>query len=253
MLSFDESLKEGFGRYMAGFHASLYPDTAAVLEFMQRDFSKAVVMVPGRMVDDVEAMLASWRKSNTSGTAQATPFLPLVMIAIAKDYTAASPDWAPRQLGDAQQVMIPGDALERVLDLQTTTREVRAQVVIAAADAPTASSIAMQFHAWCSKLENRRFPASYELAGVLTPWPVVLDTPDIVTISLSPEDQKNITCLAADLVLRPTVPIAKGPRPGEPNDGKGAGTFKDPHGQPVVIGFEATQAGGGRTFIYPEE
>lgn len=237
MSNFTDPIKVGFGRYLAGFHAQLIGDTKGVRELASREFAKSAVWAPGRMVDQVEDMLAAWRKNDTSHAAQPTPYLPIIIVAMGKDFVAAPAEFG-RTGGDAQNVMIPGDPKNRVFKMRTVTADIRVQVVIAAADDPTARSIAMQLQAFTSELANRRFSAVYNLAGVDSLWPVVFELQDLLMPSL-PTEQKNLTLLAADLTMRATVPMLLAPKRTEPNDGQGTGAnqedqFGDPSGYLVV-------------------
>jgi hypothetical protein len=243
MDTFLDSIRKGFAGYLTGFRNSLVADTPALAEYIQRPVAKAIVKVADRMVDDVNKMLDAWRRNNTSQQALATPFLPIMFYATAKDYTASPPDWSTRQMADPQLVQIPGDPKNRVLELRSIERDLRAQVVIVAAEDGSASSLATQFHLWVKAKENRRFQAIFSLAGQPTPWPVLIENPDIVAVNAPADLQGNITILAIDISLRPTVPIVKGPPPGEPNDGQGDGSYENPSGYTVVVETDATATG----------
>ena len=241
MANFTNPIKEAFGRYLQRFHAMLLADTPAMAEYAARPFSKAAVWAPERMVDQVEEMLAAWRKNDTSRAARATPFLPIMIAAMSKDYMPAQPDFT-RQMADPVDVMIPGDVKQRVFKMRAASCEVRAQVVIAAAEAPTAKSIAMQLQLFSSAIENRRLYATYRLAGCDEKWPAVQEQPEIL-LSNVPTDQKNITLLMGDFTWRATVPMLMFPKPGAFDaDGQGvpgsggpdASNYEDPDGYLVV-------------------
>ena len=57
----------------------------------------------------------------------------------------------------------------------------------------------------------------------------------------TPNDQKNLTVLAADFNLRATVPLLMYPKAGELDaDGQGTGTYDDPDGYLVVTQADIT-------------
>lgn len=229
MANFTDPIKEGFGRFLHGFHSQLIADTKALREFATRDFSKAAVWAPGRMVDQVDDMLASWRKNDTSQAAQPKTLLPIMIVAMVKDFVAAPPEFG-RGGSDPLDVTISADPKGRVFKMRTVTADIRTQVVIVAADDPTARSIAMQLHAYTAAIGNRRFAAIYRLAGLNEKWPVVFELPDLMAPAM-PTEQKNLTILAADLTLRATVPMLTAPKSTQPNDGQGQGTnMDDPFG-----------------------
>lgn len=225
MANFTDPVKVGFGRYLARFHQQFVADTAGARAWRSRQFSKAVALAPGRMVDAAEDMLESWRKNDTSQEAQPAPALPVVLVAMAKDYTPAPPEFT-RNNGDLVNVIIPNDPKSRVFKMRAVTAQIRTQVLIAAPEEPTARSIAMQLHAFISTMRNRRFGAEYRLAGLPEKWPVQLETPDVM-MSNVPNDQKNLTMLLADLTLYATVPMLMAPPSSAANDGKGAGSNQD--------------------------
>lgn len=246
MANFTDPIKAAFGRYLQGFHAMLIADTPALAEYAARPFAKSAVWAPGRMVDQVEEMIASWRKNDTSRQARATPFLPIMIAACSKDYMPAQPDYT-RQAADPVDVMIPGDPKARVFKMRTAISEVRIQVAIAAAEEPTAKSIAMQLQLYASALERRRFYSEYPLAGVTTRWPVSLEMPEVNGVNM-PNDQKNLTILTVDFNARASVPMLTFPRTAATDsDDKGSGTYEDPNGylvvsQAYIAGWSAEKA-----------
>lgn len=233
MANFTEPIKSAFGRYLQGFHTMLIADTPAMAEYAARPFSKSAVWAPGRMIDQVEDMLASWRKNDTSREARATPYLPIIIAACSKDYMPATPDWT-RQSADPVDVMIPGDAQERVFKMRVAFSEVRVQVAVFAPEEATARSIAMQLQLYASAIERRRIYAEYPLAGVATKWPFIWKEPDVNAIAM-PQEVKSLTVLTVDFNGVASVPLLMAPRTGDTDsDQKGAGTYADPHGYLVV-------------------
>lgn len=233
MSNFHLPIKAAFGRYLQGFHAMLIADTPAMREFAERPFAKSAVWAPGRMIDEVAEMLAAWRKNDTSGQARATPYLPIMIAACSKDYIPAQPDFA-RPVADPVDVTIPGDPKARVFRMRTAFSEVRVQVVIAAAEEPTARSIAMQLQLYASAIERRRIYADYKLAGVTTKWPFVWREPDVNAIS-NPQEVKNLTVLTVDFNGIASVPMLSFPKVGDvESDGQGDGSYEEPNGFLVV-------------------
>lgn len=233
MANFTDPVKVAFGGFLHGFYRGVMADTAGVQSWAQRDFAKAAEWVPGRMVDAAEEMLAAWRKNDTSRADQPTPQLPVFLVAMARDFVPAASEFG-RSNGDWTWVQIPGDPKKRTFQMRSVVADIRTQVLIAAADSPTATSLAMQFDAYCSSFEHRRFSAAYPLAGMSQNWPVQVEMPDILMPSIATE-QKNLTMLVGDLTLRATVPMLKAPRASEPNDGKGAGANQD---RPFAEGYD---------------
>jgi hypothetical protein len=87
-------------------------------------------------------------------------------------------------------------------------------------------------------MENRRFYASYRLAGIPQNWPVQIDSPEII---LTPEAEsgKNVTILRCDITLKVGIPELMYPEHGSPDaDGQGDGTPDDPDGYIGVSTFD---------------
>lgn len=233
MANFTTPVKEAFGRYLERFYGQLVADTPAMVEYAARGFSKCAVWAPGRMIDQVEEMLASWRKNDTSQADRATPYLPVMIAATSKDYMPAPPDFS-RQLADAVFVTIPSDPKGRVFSMRAVVSEIRAQVAICAPEEATARSIAMQLQLFSSAVGNRRFYANYALAGFSEPWPVVFEMPEIMAVN-APNDQKNLTILTVDFTMRATVPLLKAPKLTDSDgDNQGTNNATDPDGYLMV-------------------
>lgn len=228
-----EPIKVGFGEYMVGFYNTLVPTTKAMPEFLQRGSAKAMAFAPSRMVDAAEEMLASWQRNDTD-TADTRPAkLPVIIVAMAQDYTPTGRDFT-RQLADSMQTIITGDAKERVFGLRTVAGDIRAQIVVVAQDEPTAKSIISQLHLFLDAMPNRRFHYNHTFAGVTTAWPVQIEAPDVPAMAIKTES-KNIVMLAVDLTLKAQIPLYDAPAVGDPNnDGKGVPGTSDPAGYKVV-------------------
>lgn len=229
-----EPIKAGLGGYMNGFYESLVPTTKAMPEFIARGLAKSVILAPSGMIDKAEEMLSSWQRNDTDSAATKPAKLPVIIVAIARDYVPSGRDFT-RQLADPISVMIPGDEKERHFGLRTIAGDIRAQIAIFAADEPTAHSIASQFLLFLDGVTNRRFHANFTFAGVTEGWPVQIEAPDVPFISVQ-TDVKNVVILAADLTLKATIPLFDAPKIGNPNnDGQGVPETADPAGYMTIV------------------
>lgn len=220
----------GFGEYMQRFHAQLVADTPALAEFAGRDFAKSVAWVPGRMIDQAEAMVTAWRKNDNSGADRGTPMLPVMLCAAARDFTPVTADYSTQQ-ADPTWVMLPDDPKERLFQLQTLVVERRTQVCIFAADQPTAMSLAMQLALFVRQTANDRFAVRYNLAGMVETWVAQILERNIMPSNMTPDGMDNLTVIACDLTLRAPVPILRAPKlDADDADGKGTDDLRDPSG-----------------------
>lgn len=231
-----QSVKVAFGRYMGHFYDGLSPTTKGMQGFVNRGLAKSIVWAPSRMVDAVEEMLASWQRNDTDDAPTHPAELPVIVVAMAKDYTPSGRDYTRQITADDEAwVIIPDDVKERAFDVKLIAGDIRTQIAIFSHDEPTAKSIASQLMLYLDAPSNRRFQAKYDFAGQEVEWPVQLDSPEAFAQSID-IGIKNMTALAVDITLKATIPLFGAPKEGQPNDGKGVvGDMADPAGHPVVV------------------
>lgn len=241
-----EPVKIGFGEYMGAFYASLVPTTKSMPEFIQRGFSKSVQWAASSSVDAAEEMLASWQRNDTDSADTQPAKLPVIICAMARDYTPTGRDFT-RQIAEPMPIMIPGDTKERLFGLRTIAGDIRCQIVIFAADEPTAKSIAAQFCLFLDAIPNRRFHSNWTFAGVTTQWPVQVESPESPVIS-SATGLKNVVIMAVDLTLKAEIPLYDAPGVGNPNnDGQGIPETADPAGYMAVVEVDTVEPTGTTT------
>lgn len=228
-----EPVKSAFGEFMGRFYAFITPTTKPLENYVTRGLSKSIVWAPTRMVDSAEDMLASWQRNDTDTATTMPPKMPVIIVALARDYTPTMRDFT-RQIADTEMVILPGDVKERVFGIRTMAGDVRAQIAFFAQDEPTARSLAAQFLLFLDVGHNRRFTATYQFAGQFIDHPVQIEAPDSPAMSIASES-KNLTILAVDITLKAQIPLFSAPLDGQPNDGKGTpGSLVDPSGYPMT-------------------
>lgn len=232
-MAYPFEVKEALSRHLGVWYPTCRVTTKGVEEFAARGLDRAMVWAAGRMVDDATAMIESYRKNENKPVTAMSSTLPVVIAAMDKSFQFSGGEWS-RTMGETVYCVIPGDPLARVFALQSYSADVRVQLLVAAAEVDTASSIITQIMRYLTTIGNRKFPATYRWAGLNLLWPCSLETTDLIVIN-TPPDQKNLTLLALDMTIRHTVPEFSAPRPGDPHDGLGAGTADDPHGFPGVV------------------
>lgn len=212
--------------YLVRWYEGLYPDTRALQEFVGRGVARAIKLAPGRMVDEAEKILQSYQRDENAAKGQNAK-LPLVAIAMAKDYMLTTADWGGRQVSRRLVRIEEGGS---VYGYRQAMYDVRAQVVIFAAEKQTARSLAAQLALFIGDVKNRRFTAMHRFGQYQVPMPVMLETPDVDFVEVKTE-QNTITILAGDLNLKALIPYFDAPRDGEESDG----TTNDPQGYPVAV------------------
>lgn len=247
-----EPVKLGWGEYMQGFYAELVATTPALREFKKRGFPYCFVYAPSRMVDQASEMLASWQKNDTNGKPTTPAKLPVVIVAVAKDYTPTGRDYS-YQVSDPIDVQIPGDEKGRYFELKTVVGDIRVQVAICATDEATAKSIAAQLLLYVDSPTRRGFDAKYTFAKTDVFFPCQIETPDSPASSIE-TGSSNVTMLAVDFNLHCTVPIYNAPGEDDPNDGSSLPYDpKDPSGYPLLEKIKQSdktdQASGAATEI----
>jgi len=228
-----EPIKIAFAQYLVRYHAQLKPTTRGIGRYLKRPVNQGIVWAPSRMVDQAQAMLSLWIKASVNGATTRPPDLPVMVVAMAPDYTPTGRDYS-RQLADRHWVRLPDDPKARLFGLRTLAADVRAQLVIFSSSQPTASALAAQFLLFIDATENRRFMADYTFSGIHTRWPVQIQTPENPAMRIDSEAE-NLTMLAIDINLHATIPLFDAPDAHQPHDGQGRDHDPDDrHGWPVV-------------------
>lgn len=221
-------IKDAFSKYLTNWYSRVFVTTKALEEFVARGSERSMLFAADRMIDAAEDMLKSYQRNNNSATPNAGALLPVVIVAMSKDYVPTTGDWGGRQVG-RQLIRLDDQPGGSVYGYRQAMGDVRAQVVIFAAEAPTARSLAMQFSQYIGEIGNRRFEADFQWYGYTVKMPVMLETPDTLFQAVD-AGVPNITVLAADITLKCVFPYFDAPKAGEPNDG----LPNTPPGYPVI-------------------
>lgn len=227
-------LDTAIGRMMGRWYAGLYGDTQAVAEFVGRGLAKSIKWVPGRMIDDAQAMLQSYQRDQ-QGEHGSNARLPVVMVAASRDYMPISGDWGSRALPRTMGVFsVAEGAIEgqppSYYGLRSVQHQVRVQVVVIAAEKHSARSLAAQFDMFVRNAENRHLVVKHTFGQYSSEAPAVIEDPEVVFAVAG--ESKTMTVLAGDFTIKATTPYYDAPRPGEPNDG----SANNPPGYPLVDG-----------------
>lgn len=221
-------IREAVSQYMARFYAGVQADTLALQEFKARGVNRCLMWAPDRMVDSVEDMLRSYQKNDNDGPVNANAKLPVMFLAMSKDYIPTGGDWGGRQLG-RQLMYLTDEPDASVYGYRQAMGDVRVQVCILCAESQSARSLAAQFALFVGEIPNRRMTALHQWGQYTLEMPAMLETPDIMFSDVKAE-QPNVTILVADLTLKILIPYLDAPGEGEPNDG----TDHNPPGYPTV-------------------
>lgn len=221
-------VKEAVGVYFKHWFDGLYVDTPDVQEYASRPYEKAVMFAPARMVDAAEDMLASYQKNKTTDEAGANAKFPMVIMAIAKDYTPSGAETGARQVG-RKLVTLSDDPAASVYGYRQAMGDVRLQIAVFGAESMSAQSLAAQLGLFVGEPRNRRFVATHKWHDYTLRMPVMLETPDTLFSKVDAANQ-NMTILIADFTLKVVLPMLDAPKSGEDNDG----SDNVPPGYPVV-------------------
>ena len=228
-----QPVKVAFGEYMGDFYRSISATTKPMIEFRNRGLGKSIAWCPSRMIDAAEEQLASWQRNDTDDAPTNPSKLPVILVAMAKDYVPTSREYT-RLIAERVMVGIPEDVKGRMFGLRYISADIRTQIAIFAADEPTARSIAAQFCLYIDAMHNRTFESLHDFAGFKLPFGIQLETSDTPAMNIQ-TDAKNLTILAIDITLRCAIPMFDNPADNEPNDGLGTdGDMNDPHGYLVT-------------------
>lgn len=222
--SFDQ-INAAWGQYMNRWFSELYANTKPVEGFRTRPFSKAVMWAPMRMIDAAEDMLAAYRK-NMNGPDGANTLFPIVLMAVDPNYLGTGADFGGDHISRRLLQIEEGGSW---YGYQHSLVDQRLQVVVIASESTSAKSLCGQLSAFVKRPSNRYLSADYRFGQYSIPGPITLETNRIDWMEVK-TSLKNIKILAADFILKCTVPHLDAPGPGEPNDG----TAHNPPGYPLV-------------------
>lgn len=228
-------IKQAFGEFLGRWYATLYADTQAITEFVGRGMAKCVKLAPGRMIDDAEAMLASYQKDQ-QGPRGANALLPIVLVAMGRDYTATGGDWAGRQ-APRKMVCLTDEPGASIYGYRQAMHDVRVQFAIIAAEEMSARSLAAQLALFFGDPGlNRRFYAKHTFGQYQLQMPVMIENPDLMFAVAG--QSKTMTVLVGEITLKAVIPYFDAPKAGEDNDG----TTNNPPGYPRVTEISVVQA-----------
>jgi len=229
-----QELEKAVGGYLGRYYSSIISMTRAMQEFKQRGLSKSIFIAPGRMIDEVEKQLSSYRENdNDSSMGSTSSRLPVVIIALSKDYIPAMGGFS-NQLSAPVYIQLPDDEKDRVFKVRQMLSERRVQIAFIGSEVETVRGLIAQFNLFVSSKSNRTFRAIYNFAGQDIKFPVMLEENSIMASNINTE-HKNLTILTLDITLKEAMPLFDAPSDACENDGKGTdGDINDPHGYPVV-------------------
>ena len=198
--------KAAFGELMGRFYASLRGTTPALREYASRGLIRSIAFAKDRTIDDVESMIATWRENrNLAGSTPTTAFIPMILVTVERGFMVTGSDFAS-PITDTMTVALNAEKPHELVGVQTIIYDQKAQIVIIAADHPTARGIAAQFTLFLANVDNRRFYASYaDPYGNEIKMPCVLESPEVFPMIGNP-DQKNMTVIIFDTTWKESVP-----------------------------------------------
>jgi hypothetical protein len=224
-----DAFKQGFGEYLNLWFNDLHPNTTQSQAFIDRGFANSVKWAAGRMIDDAEAMLSSYRRNENTDTVNQSSLFPIVLVALARDYTPTTGDWFGKQMY-RHLVRFTDDEDASVYGYKQSAHDVRVQLAFMAAEEPTARNLVNHFCWWLSQYTQRRFLTRYTWGEYTLENYVMLETPDIIAQNVSTE-QKNAVILSCDIQFKVTVPHVDAPVPPADTDGLG----RNPEGYPNML------------------
>ncbi|MCK2122109.1 hypothetical protein [Pseudomonas sp. PNPG3] len=226
--SFDQ-LAAAWGQYMNRWFNELYANTKAVELYRAKPFSQAVMWAPSRMIDAAEDMLAAYRK-NVNGPDGANSMFPMVLMAVDTNYLGTGADFGGDHISRRLLQIEEGGSW---YGYQHSMLDQRLQVVVFASEGASAKSLCAQLSAFIKRPSNRYLSATYKFGQYSIPAPITLETNRIDWMEVK-TSFKNMKILAADFILKCTMPHLDAPGEGDPNDG----STNNPPGYPLVQEIE---------------
>ena len=152
-------IQDAWYKLLVDFRAWYMPETIQTEEWKKRDIRIAIKSCPSRMMDDSEAMLAEYRKSQNAEVAGgATAFMPIMLTATAMldqppdtMQLLPMPYFVPIVIGDKQ------------VKIRLIAKTVRAQLAFYATNAHDARSVCDQFCTYVQGESKRRFQVPFDM------------------------------------------------------------------------------------------
>ena len=194
---------------LGDFRAWFKPETPHGMTWKQAPLSQSIKGVKAKLIDDVEGMIADWRANKNDTKEGQTSKLPVLLTAVAE--TAAPPEIS-QVIGQPYwtDVIVPNDPQERVVQMRTIPKAVRAQVVYITSNPHDASSISDQFCAYMTDDNKRRFAVNYHLGGGLVSDFKMTVLENSLFPDSAPSDAKNLTIITVDVTMIGLVPHVVG-------------------------------------------
>ena len=207
-----ESVMTSLCKMVLDFQAWMIPETKAMNLWKKDPIPTAIV--EGRMIDDVQSMIDSYRKA---GSEKAV--LPKLLLAVQRIKEA--PDYS-QIIGVPFEInaRIPNDPKKRSIKLRAIPRSYRVQYAFLVNDPDSAQSFADQFASYIQLMEKRRIKVEYEfLSDLKDEWHLTIFDNSIFPDSAS-IDETNMTVGLLDFTMSGLLPqVTEGlPEYGEPED-----------------------------------
>lgn len=152
-------IQDAWYKLLVDFRSWYMPETIQTDEWKKRDIRTAIKSCPSRMIDDSEAMLAEYRKSqNADVDGGATAFMPIMLTATAMldqppdtMQLLPMPYFVPVVIGDKQ------------VQIRLIAKTVRAQLAFYATNSHDARSVCDQFCTFVQNEDKRRFQVPFDM------------------------------------------------------------------------------------------
>ncbi|MFC6628603.1 hypothetical protein [Acinetobacter beijerinckii] len=152
-------IQDAWYKLLVDFRSWYMPETIQTDEWKKRDIRTAIKSCPSRMMDDSEAMLAEYRKSqNAEVDGGATAFIPIMLTATAMldqppdtMQLLPMPYFVPVVIGDKQ------------VQIRLIAKTVRAQLAFYATNSHDARSVCDQFCTFVQNEDKRRFQVPFDM------------------------------------------------------------------------------------------
>ena len=219
-----DAVKSAIGGVLIDFKSWTMPGTKAFKYWKKLAPHEAIKVVPSRMVDDVDSMLAKYRQQTTDKGFVAP--LPVMFVALA-------PMMSPPDVSNMRGIpywldtMVPNDPDNRRIRLRTIPRQYRVQLAFVGPESDTSQAVINQFCSYMTDDYKRRFLADYELGGGLKDsWELTVIENSLYPDAV-PSGQNNIWINTVDFQVIGLEPQVVGLDP-EDDD-------VDPGGRPPIV------------------
>lgn len=199
------AIKECAVNFFKNFLDEVKPYNDCMREFNNRPVNSKLKIVTGRLVDQIEQMLAKWRENPDKDKSHHK--LPVFIMGFGKEYSSTGLE---KGRSISQNNFVVRDKDGHYFNLRVDKHDQRVQIALFSQDEESAFRFSSQFKLYCSRTENRNQYAITTYNDIDYTFPMTLEDNNIFGVNQTIDSQDNLTILVFDLTFNCNTPYFLG-------------------------------------------